>query len=59
MYHDLVQGLVHQENFISSRMELLHKNTARKMFGRFTHVSKVENLVLALFLAIDILQSFV
>jgi hypothetical protein len=59
MYQDLVQGLIQQQDFIASRVELLHENTACKMLGRFTHVSKVENLLLALFFIIDILQSFV
>ena len=58
MYQNLVQGFIHQEDFIASGMELLHENTARKMLDGFTHVSEVENLVLALFFISDILQSF-
>ena len=57
MYQDLVQGFIHQEDFIASRMKLLHENTSCKVLGRFTHVSKIENLLLALFFIIDILQS--
>lgn len=59
LYQDLVQRLIQQEDLITPRMELLHENTARKMFSRFTHVSKVKYLVLALFLITDILRSFV
>lgn len=57
LYQDFIQRLIQQEDLITSRMELLHENTACKILGRFTHISKVENLVLPLFFIADVLKN--